>query len=188
MSDFEKLSFNSYLQNDGKTGQFESMRRRRRSQSGYLGKNLFKSKKFRIFLAVFAVFLILAVFFVILPAKRLYTSIKKTQAQVQLVGAALKQENISLASDYLATTKTDLEQTQQNLNAMAYLQFIPVANWYYSDGDHLVKGGFYGIDAAQTMLDAIKPNADLLGLKGKGSFVGGSAEQRISTAVAALGT
>ena len=68
-----------------------------------------------------------------------------------------------------------------------YLKFIPVANWYYNDAYHLTKAGEHGLNAATIMVSSIEPYADVLGLKGQGSFVGGTAEQRISTAVKTIG-
>src|SRR5260221_7014787 len=66
------------------------------------------------------------------------------------------------------------------------MQFIPIASWYYSDASHLMQAGLYGLNAGQILIEAIKPYADVLGLKGQGSFVGGTAQQRIQTAVATM--
>jgi len=70
---------------------------------------------------------------------------------------------------------------------LVYLKFVPVASWYYSDADHLMNAGTHGLNAATILVDAIKPYADVLGLKGQGSFVGGTAQQRIETAVKTIG-
>jgi hypothetical protein len=70
---------------------------------------------------------------------------------------------------------------------MVYLKFIPVASWYYNDADHLINAGFHGLNAATILVDSIKPYVDVLGLKGQGSFVGGTAQQRIETAVKTIG-
>jgi hypothetical protein len=92
-----------------------------------------------------------------------------------------------LASDQLVKTQTDLLTTQKDLHAMGYLKFIPIASWYYNDADHLVNAGTHGLNAATILVDSIKPYADVLGLKGQGSFVGGTAQQRIETAVKTIG-
>lgn len=130
---------------------------------------------------------LLSVFTVVLPAKRTYDSAKKSYAQAQLLSAALKSQNIEQAQKELTQTKADLAETQKNLNSMFYLKFIPVANFYYNDADHLVKAGQYGLNTGQILLDSITPYADVLGLKGEGTFVGGSAEERIKTAVLTMG-
>ncbi|MGA2967924.1 MAG: DUF4012 domain-containing protein [Candidatus Levyibacteriota bacterium] len=150
-------------------------------------KSIFKSKKMLGALAILAVLVLFAVFGVYLPAAKVYKAAKVTYADAQSVAWAIKQQNVSLASDQLVKTKTDLTQTQNDLHAMSYLQFIPLANWYYGDADHLLNAGFHGLNAATLLIDSIKPYADLLGLKGQGSFVGGTAQQRIETAVKTIG-
>jgi len=70
---------------------------------------------------------------------------------------------------------------------MGYLKFIPVASWYYNDADHLVNAGTHGLNAATILVDSIKPYADVLGLKGQGSFARRTAQQRIETAVKTIG-
>lgn len=126
-------------------------------------------------------------FMVVLPAQRTYSAAMKTQAQAKIAYDALKKQNIELASTELGKTKLDLEKTQKELYSMGYLKYIPVASWYYNDADHLVKAGFEGLDSAILVVDSLKPYADVLGLKGQGSFVGGSAEQRIQTAILTMG-
>jgi hypothetical protein len=150
-------------------------------------KNIFKSKKMLIVLAVVLVLVLFSIFGVYLPATKVYKSAKVTYADAQSVAWAIKQQNVTLASGQLAKTKTDLTQTQSDLHAMAYLQFIPIANWYYGDADHLLNAGTHGLNAATLLVDSIAPYADLLGLKGQGSFVGGTAQQRIETAVKTIG-
>jgi len=51
----------------------------------------------------------------------------------------------------------------------------------------LTNAGEHGLNAATLLVNSIAPYADLLGLKGQGSFVGGTAQQRIETAVKTIG-
>ncbi|MGA2911310.1 MAG: DUF4012 domain-containing protein [Candidatus Levyibacteriota bacterium] len=150
-------------------------------------KNLLINRKVLVALGIFVVLMLFSVFGIYLPATQVYKSAKVTYADAQSVAWAIKQQNVSLASDQLAKTQTDLVQTQNDLHAMGYLKFIPLANWYYNDADHLVNAGFHGLNAATLLINSIKPYADLLGLKGQGSFVGGTAQQRIETAVKTIG-
>lgn len=137
-----------------------------------------------VFLVVLGV---LSIFTVVLPAQKVYRSAMKTKAQAQLAADALKKQNVELASTELAKTKKELQQTQKDLQAIAFLKYVPIANGYYNDADHLIKAGFSGIDAGITLIDSIIPYADVLGLKGKGTFVMGTAEQRIQLAVRTMG-
>jgi hypothetical protein len=136
--------------------------------------------------------IIIAVLFVfgliiISPAKKAYSDAQATFAQVKITVDALKKQNIALASEELNKTKESLTQTQKSLDALGYFKFVPIASMYYGDAQHLVKAGFYGLSAARVLVDSIEPYSDILGLKGKGSFVGGTASQRIQTAVTTMG-
>ncbi len=143
--------------------------------------------KLLITFSVLAVILIFFTFTIISPIEKALGDARQTYTQVKITVDALKKQNIALASDELEKTRKKLTETQKDLDSLSILGFIPIANIYYSDSKHLVKAGFHGLDAAKVLIDSVKPYADLLGLKGQGSFVGGTAEQRIETAVRTMG-
>lgn len=182
MDGFQKLHLgNKSPQKDARADQTDRKATRR-------GSGRFRLPRWAVIsLAIFLVVGLLSVFTVVLPAKKTYDSAKKTYAQAQALSAALKSQNIELAQTELKKTQEELNETQKNLNSMFYLKFVPVANFYYNDADHLVKAGQYGLQTGQILLDSITPYADVLGLKGDGTFVGGSAEDRIKTAVLTMG-
>lgn len=149
-------------------------------------RKLLKNKYFRIGAGIVVVLVLFIIFGVALPVKNLASHAKITVAQAKVAAALLKTQDIENGSIELAKTKDDLSQIQNDLNGMFYLRFMPIASWYYNDGLHLVQAGLSGIDAAQIAIDAVKPYADILGLKGGKSFTGGSAQDRIQTAVLTL--
>jgi hypothetical protein len=120
-----------------------------------------------------------------IPAYTTYTSGLETYRHAKLLSAALKTQNIALASEEIVKTKESLTKTQKNFSYLIPYKFVPVIGWYYSDAQHLMAAGSHGLDTAGTAVEALKPYADILGLKGEGSFVGGTAENRIQTAVMA---
>lgn len=124
---------------------------------------------------------------IVLPAQKTYSSAIKTKDQARRAYDAIKNQNVELASSELAKTKEYLADTQKNLKSMSYLKLIPFVSGYYNDADHLIKAGNYGLEIGTIAIDSVKPYADLLGLKGQGSFVGGSAEQRIQTTILTMG-
>ena len=145
-------------------------------------------KKSLIILAIFIATIAFFALILISPAQKAYSDAKATFARIKVTVDALKKQNIELASQELDKTKESLTQTQKSLDAMGYLKFVPIAGMYYGDAQHLTKAGFYGLDAARVLIDSLEPYADLLGLKGKkGSFVAGTASQRIETAVITMG-
>jgi hypothetical protein len=140
----------------------------------------------KIFIVVVLVLVLIGVSIGI-PAFATYKSGMKTYRQAKVFAQIMKQQNVDQASLELDKTKADLAETRKNFNRMFLLRFIPVANFYYNDADHLLKAGDNGLDSARIVIDSIKPYADVLGLKGSGSFANGSAEDRIKTAVMTMG-
>lgn len=144
-------------------------------------------KNLAILLGCLALLVLGSFFMVILPTQRTYSAAMKTQAQAKIAYEVLKKQNIEAAGKELAKTKKDLELTQKELYSIGYLKYIPIVSWYYNDADHLMRAGFEVLGSATVIVDSLEPYADVLGLKGQGSFVGGSAEQRIQTAILTMG-
>ncbi|OGH10539.1 MAG: hypothetical protein A2857_00430 [Candidatus Levybacteria bacterium RIFCSPHIGHO2_01_FULL_36_15] len=134
-------------------------------------------------LAVFLVFII----FVAIRAKTVYSDAQTTAKQAKAAFSALKQQNVVLAKEELVKTQADISILKKDLNSLSFLKFIPLANFYYNDAQHLVNASSYGVSAGISVVDSLIPYADVLGLKGTKSFVGGSAEERIQTAIKSLG-
>ncbi len=130
---------------------------------------------------------IFSFFTIVVPAQRTYAHAQKTIDAAKRVWDAIKKQNIEEASIEVDKTKKALKDTQNSLKTLSFIRFIPVLNNYYNDAEHLVGAGVHGLDAATELLSALTPYTDLLGLKGKGSFVMGTAEQRIQTAVLTMG-
>ena len=143
-------------------------------------------KKTYIGLGVLGLIILFILFGIVVPGLAALAQAKKTYAVAKLAIAAIKQENIEDASNQLNALKPELLKTQQDVQHMGYLAFVPLVNFYYSDALHLVNAGVYGLNAGQILVDSIKPYADVLGLKGAHSFVGGTAQDRIQTAVSTM--
>ncbi|PWU23950.1 hypothetical protein C5B42_01155 [Candidatus Cerribacteria bacterium 'Amazon FNV 2010 28 9'] len=100
---------------------------------------------------------------------------------------AIKTQNLVLADQKMQAVKTKFDAVSTDYHSLAWLNAIPFANKYYQDGVHGINAGSAGIDAAQTLIKAIEPYADVLGFKGQGSFTGGTAEDRITKIIETLG-
>lgn len=111
---------------------------------------------------------------------------KKVYSQAKLVAAAAKTQNVVVAKEELVKTKTAAENLNKDINRIGFLRFVPLLGGYVSDASHMTRAGIHGINAGIITVDSIIPYADVLGLKGQGSFVGGSAEDRIRTAIKTL--
>ncbi len=181
MDGFEKIELKApSVKNNTSAPKDETQTTRLDKKSGRSRFKILKSKKFgALILGVFMALVLL----IVIPSILVYSSAKKTYAQVKVTADALKKQDITLARKELVNTREALEDTQSKMNLLVALKFIPGPNIYYNDAQHMLKAGFHGLDAADTFIESIEPYADVLGLKGQGSFTGGSAETRIETAV-----
>lgn len=132
------------------------------------------------------VILVILILSIALPAQGAIASANKTYEQGKKAWEALKKQDIGLTKEELTKTRQSLQETKRSLAVLSWTRFIPLIGHYYSDADHAVKASEAGLDAADTVVEAILPYADVLGLKGQGSFVLGSAEERIQKAVATM--
>nr|MBI5456013.1 DUF4012 domain-containing protein [Candidatus Levybacteria bacterium] len=187
MDGFKKIDFKLEEQEKTQTPSTDLKPLEKNPKMKFNFKKFIKSKKGISVLLIVLFLFLFGIFGVYLPAVKVYKSAKLTYQDAQAASWAIKTQNVSLALDQLKKTKTDLAITQANLNSMWYLKYVPVASFYYSDAYHLTKAGEHGLNAATILVESIAPYADVLGLKGQGSFAGGTAEQRIGTAVKAIG-
>lgn len=190
MPGFDKIEFNTPpKKTDEKKSDFQPANVKNvqgslvKSMSAKKKKLKINRKKVGITLGVVVVLLIL----IGIPIFMTYNSALKTFRESKVLTAAIKTEDLNLASDEIVKTKADLKETQTNLHYLIPLKFVPIASWYYNDADHLMSAGNHALDTATIVIDSLKPYADVLGLKGHGSFSGGSAQDRIKTAVMTIG-
>lgn len=142
-----------------------------------------KGKKF---LAGVGIFFMVVLIGIIVPSTLTLISAKNTYTQAKVTADTLKKQDIVAGSKELKKTREELKKTQSSLNLLVLLRVVPFANTYYSDAVHMVQAGIYATDAGEIFISAIEPHADVLGLKGEGSYVGGSAQDRIQKTVQAM--
>lgn len=175
-TDVRRAKEHSGNQDFSKSSNNELMAKRRKR-----GK-LKMSRRSSIALAVVALILLM----IGIPSYLTYKSALKTYRSAKLVSAAMKAQNVELAATEIEKTQKNLAETQRNFRFLIPLKIVPIVNWYYNDGEHLLNAGEHGLVGAKITVDSIKPYADVLGLKGEGSSVG-STEDRIKTAVLTIG-
>ena len=166
MSNFDKIEFNKKA--------LDMSTKKRKNNRKKLSTKLIVS------IIVIIIAIGLAVGF---PAYATYNSGLKTYREARILLDAVKKQDIELASQELIKTKKYLQETQKSMQYLLPLKYIPLLNWYYNDADHLMTAGGHSLDSVGIVIEAIKPYADVLGLKGQGSFTTGSAEDRIRTAI-----
>lgn len=113
-------------------------------------------------------------------------SAKAGIANAKKAAQAVKQQDIESAKTNLQNTKKQLENSQKFLKVLTPLRIIPLAGWYIADAQRGISAAVSGVRAAETLMEAITPYADVLGLKGEGVFLGGTAQERLAVAVETL--
>lgn len=111
-----------------------------------------------------------------------------------LIAALRDTKNIiSAPKQDLDSTKSLIKSAQNNFNnanktliMFTPLRAVPLVGWYVADVQRGVSAAASTMQAAQTLAEAITPYADVIGLKGQTPFLGGTAQERLSSTVEAL--
>ncbi len=140
---------------------------------GRLGRN------FKIIIVLLFVIYLIFGFLTFIFAKKAFASVKK-------VAGAAKLQDLDATKSYIKDAKGDFQKVRLPLLAFTPIRVIPVIGWYVADSQRGVNAAISGLDAAQTLTEAITPYADVLGLKGQGTFLGGTAQERLAAAINTL--
>lgn len=119
----------------------------------------------------------------LLPLRGVMAKAKDVAAIGRQTAEALKNQDLAATKDGLAKTRTAFTALSKEYNTMAPLKFVPFLGAYINDGTHGINAGLAALDAADRAIEALEPNADLLGFTGGSKFVQGSADERIQVAV-----
>jgi hypothetical protein len=139
-------------------------------------------KPFAIVLGIL-VLLVLALGVLLLPLKDVIAKAKIVAKDGQDTAAAVKTQDLAKTKEGLAKTRVSLAALTEQYNKLQPVSYIPFIGLYVKDGSHALKAAVAGLDAGDRAIEALEPNADLLGLQGKSTFVSGTADDRIQTAV-----
>ncbi|MBI5620118.1 DUF4012 domain-containing protein [Candidatus Gottesmanbacteria bacterium] len=146
------------------------------------GRRSFSWKVLLVPLGVIAV-IIIALGVMLLPLGGVMAKAKDVVRAGKEAAGAIKNQDLEKTKIALKDTRVQLTALAKEYNKVKPLKFVPILGRYVADGEHALKAGFAGLDAGDKAIEALEPNADLLGLKGKSTFVSGTADERIQTAV-----
>lgn len=135
------------------------------------------TKRSKIILAVLFVLLI-PILASIYPVYKLATLGKNTSSTAQELMDAATGQDLVMASEKLDKFYQDLGNIKQTYKLLSWMKISPF-RWHYQDGERVLLAGIASVEAGKVMLDAVMPYTDVLGLKGEGTFTGGTTEDRI---------
>ncbi len=139
--------------------------------------------KFILFPIAGLILVVLLLAILLFPLKGVIAKVQDVARSGKSAAQSLKNQDLTATKEELKNTRKQLEQLKNEYNKVLGLRFVPILGGYISDGEHAVNAAFAGLSAADKAIEALEPNADLLGLKGKSRFVEGTADDRIQTAV-----
>lgn len=111
------------------------------------------------------------IFLVVLPMASVYRRGKGLVAQGRLLEAAFEQQDIGLIEGELIVLEEKLSGLEKSYNRVAWMRVVPVVGAYWKDGKAGINAGKYGIEAAELVIETVKPYADIIG------FAGGEGEE-----------
>lgn len=119
----------------------------------------------------------------LLPMRGVIAAAQETITAGRELGSAVKNQDLEKAKEGLMVTRQKLTALSEEYKKMIALKSVPFLGSYIADGEHGINAAFAGLSAGDNAIEALEPNADLLGLKGKSKFVSGTADERLQTAV-----
>lgn len=149
----------------------------------------FSGNKLKIILPVIGILFVILVILGLaigIPAYKVYGDARQAYKLALNLKDTAKSQDIKKTHDAVVSTKNQVVKVRSDLNALSWTKVIPFFGGYTSDAIHLANAGKEGLEAAEILTNAVEPYADILGLKGQGTFVGGTTEDRLAKMVETL--
>jgi len=127
--------------------------------------------------------LLFVIAIMLLPLRGVIGKSKTLATHGRAVADSMKNQDIASTKTALVDTRAALDELAKEYKKVTPLKVVPFLGSYIKDGDHIVKAAYAGLNAADKAMEALEPNADLLGFTGGSSFVQGTADERMQTAV-----
>ncbi len=147
------------------------------------GKKRKSKKKILFIIAIFLLFLLSTAAGLAFYTYTIVNQLKNQAAEVkqssETAYTQFKQQNLPATKTALDQAQTELGQLKLTYTKLNFYRFFPLVNLYYADGEHGLAATQSTIAAGQKAIDVLVPYADVLGFTGKGSFTGGTAEDRL---------
>ncbi len=146
--------------------------------------NLFKKKWFWGLVGGLVFFFLIA----FIPSLIVLTRVKAVYQESLGLVEAIKAKDLKLISQRTTSSKEKLKALDRALTPLSWTRLIPFIGAYEGDAVHLVRAGEAGLEAAEIVVKAIEPYADIVGFASGEEEGGGekTAEDRINFVVNTL--
>lgn len=118
-----------------------------------------------------------------------YKEARITEAQARMLMDSVRGQNLDEIRSNLANTRMAVNRFDQKYKTIEFMRRYPIAGVYVKDGRHAINAANHGMDAAEIMIQAIEPYADIIGLTGEDVHISGeqTAKDRLDFVVATIG-
>ncbi|MDP1710144.1 MAG: DUF4012 domain-containing protein [bacterium] len=122
----------------------------------------------KILWAVVGAFLFIIVYFaatgftIYQKGNKLASSVKKLQEEAGT-------QDLKIINAGVDRVRTDLGKLKSSYSLISWAGFVPYFGGYINDGKHAINASGFALDTAKTVIVAVEPYSDLLGLKGTAS-------------------
>ncbi len=135
---------------------------------------------------LFLGFTVILVLIILALIKDLYPQVQNTVKIASETYTTIKGQDVETAKVKLGELDKNLKEVQASIGKISWFGYLPWIGFYQKDMVHMINGSIAGVNAMQITINTLIPYSDLLGLKGKSTFVSGSADERIKFAVETL--
>lgn len=132
------------------------------------------------------IIIVLVILFYFIAGLLSLFSFRKAIKETTLAVNTAKLQDLDGTKAHLKDAQKEFKATKRILIVFTPLRAIPLLGWYVADAQRGVNAAVSGLEAAKVFADAITPYADVLGLKGEGTFLGGTAQERLANAIETL--
>lgn len=95
---------------------------------------------------------------------KVYRSAVSVRGSVDNLVKAIDAQDLAVIKSELVKTKTSIANLDNSYKLIAWMKVVPMLGGYVSDGRHAINASVYGIEAAEVVVEAIEPYADIIGL------------------------
>lgn len=88
------------------------------------------------------------------------------QGDLQNLKTAVREQNLQKVKEGTNKLNTDLLGLQSKVKTYAFISPVPLVGNYYKDANRLINAGLASLKAADIVVEAVSPYADIIGLSG----------------------
>jgi hypothetical protein len=85
------------------------------------------------------------------------------KSSVDLLVSIAKEQDLEKIKTQLGKTREEVIGLKKSYSYISFLRFVPLIGRYIDDGRHAIEASLYGIDAAEVVIKAVEPYADIIG-------------------------